>query len=352
MTAVSPAPRSGAIGTTPAKVFDPSLRLKDIVQGLPKSVFQKRPAKAWTTVFFSICWVVLGYAAIAISPWYLLPLAWVWTGTALTGWFVIGHDCGHRSFSNSNRINDTLGHLMFLPLIYPFHAWRIQHDFHHKHTNKLGVDNAWNPFTIAEFQAESPTLQAIYKFVRGRFWWLGSIGHWYLKHFDWNQFEGKQREQVRFSALFVIISAAIGFPLLIAGTGIIGLFKFWVMPWLVYHFWMSTFTLVHHTVPEIPFKPETEWNEAEAQLAGTVHCNYPKWVEYLCLDINVHVPHHISTGIPWYNLRQAHAALKETWSEHIIERDFSWQLMAEITDTCHLYDDDRYQSFQEVESKS
>ncbi len=27
-----------------------------------------------------------------------------------------------------------------------------------------------------------------------------------------------------------------------------------------YHFWMSTFTVIHHTAPHIPFKPAESWN--------------------------------------------------------------------------------------------
>jgi omega-6 fatty acid desaturase (delta-12 desaturase) len=340
MTVAPTAVRSSA-------TLDPSLRLKDILKTLPKSVFQKDSRKAWLAVVANIICVSLGYLSIAYSPWYLLPLAWIFTGTALTGSFVIGHDCGHRSFSNNNRINDVVGHLMFLPLFFPFHGWRIQHDFHHKHTNKLSVDNAWVPFTTAEFLAESPTVQFIYTHVRGRFWWLGSIGHWFTKHFNWNDFQGKQREQVRFSALFVIVGMVVIIPTLIATTGIVGFFKFWALPWLVYHFWMSTFTIVHHTLPEIPFTPADTWNEAAAQLSGTVHCNYPKWVEVLCFDINVHIPHHLSTGIPWYNLRNAHAAIQEHWGDYTIERDFSWALMKEITDVCHIYDD-QYRNVHDI----
>jgi omega-6 fatty acid desaturase (delta-12 desaturase) len=337
------APTAVRSGTT----LDPSLRLKDILQTLPKSVFQKDSRKAWLAVVANITCVSLGFLSIAYSPWYLLPFAWIFTGTALTGSFVIGHDCGHRSFSNNNRINDFVGHMMFLPLFFPFHGWRIQHDYHHKHTNKHGVDNAWNPFTPDQFHSQSSTLRFIYTYVRGRFWWLGSIGHWITKHFDWNEFEGKQREQVRFSALFMIAGMAIILPTLIATTGIVGFFKFWALPWLVYHFWMSTFTIVHHTLPEIPFTPAENWHEAGAQLTGTVHCNYPKWVEALCFDINVHIPHHISTGIPWYNLRKAHAAIQENWGEYTVERDFSWALMKEITDVCHVYDD-RYRNVRDI----
>jgi len=191
-----------------------------------------------------------------------------------------------------------------------------------------------------------------YRVTRGRLWWLASILHWALLHFDWNQFKGKQREQVRFSALVVIGFAAIFFPLLIATTGIWGVVKFWLLPWLVYHFWMSTFTLVHHSHPEIPFKEPEEWKEAEAQLTGTVHCEYPAWVEFLCHHINVHVPHHLSTAIPSYNLRMAHNSLRENWGSHLRETRFSWQLMKTITDQCHLYDRENYYiSFREFDRR-
>jgi fatty acid desaturase len=51
-------------------------------------------------------------------------------------WFVIGHDCGHRSFHKNNLVEDIVGTLMFMPLIYPFEPWRIKHNHHHAHTNK------------------------------------------------------------------------------------------------------------------------------------------------------------------------------------------------------------------------
>lgn len=70
---------------------------------------------------------------------------------------------------------------------------------------------------------------------------------------------------------------ALAFPAIIYYTGAWGFVKYWLMPWLGYHFWMSTFTVVHHTAPHIPFKPAGEWNAAKAQLSGTVHCDFPGW---------------------------------------------------------------------------
>jgi len=325
-----------------APPLDPSLKLRTVIQSLPADVFEKNTGRAISMIAISVVSVVASYALLAICPWYLLPAAWFLAGTALTGFFVIGHDCGHRSFFKGTKLNNWVGHIAFLPLIYPFHAWRILHNHHHKHTNKLEEDNAWTPMLTETYDATPKALQWGYHQVRGWFWWIGSIGHQLSRHFNWAQFEGKQREQVRFSALLVLGTMAIAFPIMFATLGAWGVFKFWFMPWVGYHFWMSTFTIVHHTAPDIPFRPTAEWHEAESQLAGTVHCKYPAWVEFLCHDINVHIPHHVSTGIPSYNLRKAHASLQENWGPYLIEREFNFAMMKEIAERCHLYHPENY----------
>ncbi|AFY78361.1 fatty acid desaturase [Pleurocapsa sp. PCC 7327] len=326
------------------------IQLKDIIKTLPRECFQKDRRKAWSFLFINVLAVSLGYVGIATLPWFLLPLAWIFTGTALTGFFVLAHDCGHRSFAKRRWVNDWVGHIMTLPLIYPFHCWRILHDRHHLHTNKLLIDNAWDPWTLEDYTQTNPFVRGFYQALRGRFWWLGSIAHWAVLHFDLSQFSERDRAKVKVSIASVVIFAAVFFPTLIAMTGIWGFVKFWLLPWLVYHFWMSTFTLVHHTAPNIQFRPAETWSAAEAQLAGTVHCTYPRWVEFLCHDINVHVPHHICVAIPSYNLRMAHESLKQNWGSHIQESKFSWALMKEIGDRCHLYHPEKaYQSFKDIQ---
>lgn len=91
--------------------------------------------------------------------------------------------------------------------------------------------------------------------------------------------------QVLVSLAAVAAFALVGIPLIGYYAGIAGVVKYWLMPWLGYHFWMSTFTVVHHTAPHIPFKPANEWNAAKAQLSGTVHCDYPKWCALILTDI-------------------------------------------------------------------
>jgi hypothetical protein len=38
-------------------------------------------------------------------------------------------------------------------------------------------------------------------------------------------------------------------------------------------------------------------------------------VEFLTHDISVHVPHHVASKIPWYNLRKANASLRQNWGQ-------------------------------------
>lgn len=146
-------------------------------------VFEINPLRAWGAVATTVVSVALSVYLISISPWYMLPFAWAFAGTAWTGvsafplacsngtkyntnlqrlaalsWpgmecskqvvmmpkcacanmqmFVVGHDCGHRSFSKNKLVEDIVGTLMFMPLIYPFEPWRIKHNHHHAHTNK------------------------------------------------------------------------------------------------------------------------------------------------------------------------------------------------------------------------
>lgn len=349
MTATIP-PSAKAFAPASAPVALDKLKISDITRTIPKSCFQKNSLKAFLSVLTTVTSVIVSYVIIGISPWFLLPFAWFFAGTAATGLFVIGHDCGHRSFAKQRWVNNWVGHIMMMPLIYPFHSWRILHDHHHVNTNKLDVDNAWNPWTFEAFDAASPLLKRAYRAMRGAFWWLASVAHWAVIHFDLNNFAPRDRKSVKVSITVVAVFAAIFFPTMYLTIGLWGIVKFWLMPWLGYHFWMSTFTLVHHTIPEIQFQPTDKWTPVPAQLAGTVHCDYPKWVEVLCHDINVHVPHHISVAIPSYNLRQAHKSLMTNWGEHIHVRCFNWQLMRQIVNGCHIFDaSNAYRPFRSLQ---
>ena len=144
---------------------------------------------------------------------------------------------------------------------------------------------------------------------------------------------------MRFSILMVVLFASLFFPALIYTTGPWGLVKYWLVPWLVAHGWFSLITLTHHTHPEIPYLDKRQWSPVTANLTATLYCRYPRWMEFLGHDINVHIPHHIAPGIPFYSLRRAHAALRESWPGLVREIPFSWRHLFVLLTTCQLYDD-------------
>eukprot|EP00271_Cylindrocystis_brebissonii_P001231 TRINITY_DN11559_c0_g1_i2.p1 TRINITY_DN11559_c0_g1~~TRINITY_DN11559_c0_g1_i2.p1 ORF type:complete len:455 (+),score=71.65 TRINITY_DN11559_c0_g1_i2:360-1724(+) len=320
--------------------------LKQVIDSMPAEVFEINDVKAWKSVLISIVSFAASLYLISISPWYMLPFAWALSGTAFTGWFVVGHDCAHKSFSNNKLVEDIVGTLAFMPLIYPYEPWRIKHDRHHAKTNMLVQDTAWHPVIAEDYDKSGVGLQVGLQMGMGPLRFLASIGHWLMYHFDLRRYRVSDHPRVKTSLAAVYGFMAVGWPLIIYFTGLDGWFKFWLMPWLGYHFWMSTFTMVHHTAPHIPFKPAGEWNAAQAQLGGTVHCDYPSWVEVLCHDINVHVPHHVSQKIPSYNLRKATDSLRQNWGKYMSEASWNWRLMKTIFTECHFYDpEENYTSF-------
>ncbi|XP_057969786.1 omega-6 fatty acid desaturase, chloroplastic-like isoform X2 [Malania oleifera] len=291
-----------------------NVTLRSIVETIPKEMYEIDEAKAWKGVLLSVSSYALGLFMTSQAPWYLLPLAWAWTGTAVSGFFCIGHDCGHKSFSRNKLLEDIVGTLAFLPLIYPYEGWRFEHDRHHAKTNMLHEDTGWHPIWKEDFES-SPLLRKamIYGYGLLRPWM--TIAHWLMWHFDEKKFRPNERKRVKISVGCVYAFMAVGWPLLVYGTGPVGWFNYWFMPWLVFHFWMSTTTMIHHTAPHISFKPAEEWNAAQSQLGETVHCDFPPWIENLLHHINVHIPHHLAPRIPHYNLRAAHKSLRANWGK-------------------------------------
>ena len=58
-------------------------------------------------------------------------------------------------------------------------------------------------------------------------------------HFDLKKFRPNEVPRVKISLACVFASMAIGWPLIILKSGPAGWFKFWFMPWMVYHFWVK-----------------------------------------------------------------------------------------------------------------
>jgi len=55
----------------------------------------------------------------------------------------------------------------------------------------------------------------------------------------------------------------------------------------------------------------------------------------------VHVPHHVSSKVPWYNLRAATDSLRANWGRYMTEAAWNPRMMKSIFTELHLYDEDK-----------
>jgi len=322
---------------TPLQSSDPET-LQDVMKVLPKDALEQRPlfavftaVRVWVTVLIAL------YLTI-ISPWYLLPFAWVFLGTAATGLFVVGHDCAHQSFSKSRTVNEVVGTICMSPLLFPYGGWELTHNNHHAHANNLDRDHLWKPLRPEEIAKMSTIQKYLTYYMYGPIFFESSILH-HAYHYVLPFVTSRGRQGVvRSIAFCVVIGGATIYTLSFYGS----VFKLYIVPFLIFQFWLSTFTYFHHRNPRgAGWKEDTDWTKVYGSLFATVHVAFPSWIEYLTLDINWHLPHHVSPLIPWYNLRRCTHSLFMAYGDRLATDEFSWELWKETTNSCHLYDKEK-----------
>jgi omega-6 fatty acid desaturase (delta-12 desaturase) len=140
-------------------VFElPTFTMKEIYDAIPPHCFKPSTLRSMAYVvrdFFylsTLVYLAVTYIPLLPNP-YLRFAAWAaYTtvqGFVFTGIWILAHECGHGAFSQSKRLNWTMGLLMHSFLLVPFHSWRLSHSQHHKATGNLQRDTAFVPHTKA-----------------------------------------------------------------------------------------------------------------------------------------------------------------------------------------------------------
>jgi len=252
------------------------------------------------------------FAAAADSPW-LAPLFVFAEGTLFWALFVLGHDCGHGSFSRHRRLNTIVGHALHTPLLVPYHAWRLSHRRHHRHTGDVERDAVWFPLTPAQLEALPPLVRWLR--LRGvllvfpLYLLRGTPGRAHGSHYDprCSLFAEHERGAVATSvALCALWLAAL--VALAAWQGPAFVARHWLAPWLVFCGWAGLVTYLHHTDPDVPWYRGAGWNPLRGALA-TVNRRYGV-LEAVHHDAGCHVAHHLFPELPHYALRPATEALR------------------------------------------
>jgi len=307
--------------------------LQDLKNAIPARCFSPSLFRSLAYLAWDICIVVLLYAlAASIKSWLFLPVFWVMQGTMFWALFVVGHDCGHGSFSRYKWLNNVIGHLCHTPILVPFHGWRISHRTHHANTGNLETDESWYPVDTLKYK-QMPWYEKLIRFKLLLFaypiYLFKRSPDRQGSHFSPNSplFRPSERNDVLTSS-FLWGLMVVGLGLMTYQWGWFFLVKYYLGPYVCFVVWLDLVTYLHHTDADIPWYRSSDWFYLKGALS-TIDRDYG-WVNRVHHNIGTHVAHHIFSNIPHYYLKEATEAIKPVLgnyyrsSQNSIWKDF-WQ---------------------------
>jgi acyl-lipid omega-6 desaturase (Delta-12 desaturase) len=253
-------------------------------------------------------WVAM-YLLLNVSFWLTLGLAII-NAFFMVRIFIIQHDCGHQSFTQSRRTNDILGQICSYITFIPYRYWAKSHNFHHGHNGILWEYRDIGDIdllTVNEFKALSYWGKIKYMVYRSApvMFFIGPI-YYILIHnrlplISIKGWEHAKKALLRHNLILVAIYVAliiflgykafllVQLPILVA-FGVIAVWFFYVQH-------------QHETT----YKQWKErWEYIRAAVQGSSYYKLPKLLHWLTGNIGYHHIHHLNPLVPSYQLARCH----------------------------------------------
>ncbi|KAK3206544.1 hypothetical protein Dsin_020590 [Dipteronia sinensis] len=310
--------------------FDPSapppFKIGEIRAAIPNHCWVKNPWRSMSYVLRDLVVVsVLIAAAVYFNTWVFWPFYWAAQGTMFWAIFVLGHDCGHGSFSDSHRLNSIVGHILHSSILVPYNGWRISHRTHHQNHGNVENDESWVPLPEKIYNKLDPSTKKFRftvpfpVFAYPLYLWYRSPGK-EGSHFNpySSLFPANERKSVVTSTVCWILMA-VSLVCLSFVFGPVQIFKLYGVPYLIFVMWLDFVTYLHHHGHEqkLPWYRGKEWSYLRGGLT-TVDRDYG-WFNNIHHDIGTHVIHHLFPQIPHYHLIEATRAAKPVLGKYYRE---------------------------------
>jgi omega-6 fatty acid desaturase (delta-12 desaturase) len=278
---------------------------------------------------------------------------WVAQGAVMTGLWVIGHECGHRGFADSELINDIVGLIVHSALLVPYFSWQISHKRHHSNTGSVEHDEVFVP-TLAT--AEQKAVQAkkaagehhdegfieqtkstlhrmLFIVVMLTLGWpaylaMNVTGNQSYDPSAWvNHFAPKSPIYTTgsagdaFNQKLILLSDVTLFAVfavfykVIQMTSLASFVYVYFIPYLIVNFWLVLITYLQHTDLNLPHYTDGEWDWLRGALA-TIDRDYGFINVMLHHITDTHVVHHLFSAMPHYHAQEATEAVKGMLGEY------------------------------------
>jgi stearoyl-CoA desaturase (delta-9 desaturase) len=291
---------------------------------------QTKFARSMLSVFqdtVNSCAVV--YTTIWLSQYVptvvLYPVYSVVMGTVLTGLWVLGHECGHGAFGDNWFQNDFVGFILHSLLLVPYFPWKYSHNKHHKYTNHLILGDTHVPplkrpyASLHKIMGDDAfaILDIVFRLSVGWPMYLISYATGGRTQSDLEtKLDNKRGRSHFFSSSQVmkpswkVEASTVG---CLATVGLIthlGLWYWYLGPYLIVNAWLVLYTWLQHSHPDIPHYGSDDFSFLKGALS-TVDRPYPYIVDILHHHIGTtHVLHHMNYSIPHFRAQEYSEAIK------------------------------------------
>lgn len=367
------------VDTLGKKFNVPDYTIKDILSAIPKKCYERSLAKSMSYVVRDIVLMV----AISYVGHRFIPLVAIegtlgsivrgalWMAQSYLiglfgfGLWILAHECGHGAFSDYQNINDLVGWVLHSYLVVPYFSWKFSHAKHHKATGHISRDTVFIPHTkelymelqhvtkVTDLVEDSPIYSALVLFFQqlgGLQLYLATNATgqlydmpWYAKsHYAPNSpiFDPHQYWYIILSDIGILST----FTLVYQWAKHFGTFNMmvdWFVPWLWVNHWLVMVTFLQHTDPLMPHYSAKEWTFARGA-AATIDRNFGFVGQHIFHDIiETHVLHHYVSRIPFYNAREASAAIQKVMGDHYrYDGENMWISLWKVLRSCKFVSDE------------
>lgn len=315
----------------------PKFTLKTIKDAIPAHCFKRNLYTSLSHLFSDLAIIaLLGYAATWInhpslpqwSHYILWPLYWYAQGAVGTGVWVLAHECGHQSFSESEFANNVVGTICHSLLLVPYHSWRITHGKHHNNTGSCENDEVFAPATREDWKdqmlRETPLAHVWGIVIMLTVGWMP--GYLVFNATGPKKYAGKNANHFSPTAEFfdkkdypLIVQTDIAFFMALAfiiycgsvfGFGTLAFF--YIIPWMIVNYHLVLITYLQHTDVYMPHFRGEEWNWLRGALC-TVDRSFGPVLDHTFHHItDTHVCHHLFSKMPFYHAQEATEAIRKT----------------------------------------
>jgi fatty acid desaturase len=312
--------------------------ISEIRKKIPPHCFERDEKRFLLSLGINVV-VILGWLCIfytclfnRFENVYINNIIWIMysliTGTLSIGFWVLGHECGHETFSNQKWKNNLLGFILHTPLLVPFLSWKHSHAVHHSKTGHIYRDETHVPkiiknsfvHTIIESDVFSilQVISSIISIIIGWYLYLifgttGGPARGWTSHLivPNNLFTKRHLPGVLLSDLAVLLMLYVIYQFPFESS-----FRWYWGPYIINNCWLVFYTFMQHHGNTIRWYNDESWSFERGAFQTVDRPSYG-WIGRVIhhrIGTN-HVIHHLFSKMPHYHCEEATIPLREYYCE-------------------------------------